>query len=423
MRVVQVQDGPSSRWVFPGWLCLLALALLINYIDRGNLAVAAPLLKDEMHLSATRIGVLITAFFWTYTLGLAISGWIVDRFNVNWILAAGFLLWSCATAATGFVYGFGFFLVVRMLLGVGESVAFPSFCKIISLNVPQQYRGTANAVIMVGLGLGPAIGTYGCGITMARYGWRPVFIFIGLVSLLWVVPWLRYMPKNGYAGKRDQAVASVLDIARRRNFWAASVGHFFSNYSLYFLIVWLPLYLVRERHLTMQQMAVKASLYYLAFAGMSPVTGLLADTFIRAGHDVTVVRKTVMVIGHTLVAAGVLAASSTQPAVWLTGLIVMGLGGGFIGPNIYVFAQTLSGPSVAGKWIGLQNAISNFAGIVVGPLTGWIVDRTGHFGSAFAIVSVTAVLGGVFWTLGVTRVEQTDWAIKPGMLQAAEEAA
>lgn len=421
--MVQVQDGPSSRWVLPGWLCLLAVAILINYIDRGNLAVAAPLLKEELRLSATQIGVLITAFFWTYTVVMAISGWFVDRWNVNWILIAGFVVWSAATAATGFVYSFGFFLVVRMLLGMGESVAFPAFTKIIALNVPQTHRGVANAVIMTGMSLGPAVGTYACGLSMARFGWRPVFIFVGLASLVWVLPYLRYMPKHAHVDRRVAPPANTMNILRLRNFWATAAGHFCSNYPFYFMIVWLPLYLVHERHFTMKQMAAEATLYYLAFAAVAPLTGWAADAAIRAGRDISAVRKIGMAVGHALVGIGVLAVSSANPRFCLVGLIVMGAGSGCIGPNIYIFAQTLAGPSVAGKWIGLQNSFANLAGVVVGPLTGWIVDRSGHFGSAFAICAVTSLLGGVFWVLGVTRVEQTVWVIKPEGLQVAEEAA
>ncbi len=406
---MQARPGSRSPWAIPLWLSLLAISILINYVDRGNLAVAAPLLKDELRISATQIGVLITAFFWTYTAVLAFSGWLVDRFDVNWVLAIGFIIWSMATAATGLAYTFGLLLVARMLLGLGESVAFPSYGKIIALNVPQEHRATANAMIMSGMSLGPAIGTYACGMSMARYGWRPVFVAIGLVSLLWVLPWLLYKPKNTIDGVRVQASVSVLEILRQNNFWAASLGHFCSNYPFYFMIVWLPMYLVRERHLTMQQMAGEAALYYVAFAIMSPASGWVADAFIRSGRDTTVVRKTSMAIGHSLVVLGVLACSAADPRLSFAGLVVMGIGSGFIGPNIYVFAQTLAGPSVAGKWTGLQNCFANFAGVVVGPLTGWIVDRTGHFASAFLICAVVAAVGGIAWVTFVGRVEQTAW--------------
>lgn len=158
--------------------------------------------------------------------------------------------------------------------------------------MPQQQRGIANAVIIAGMSLGPAVGTYVCGMSMARYGWRPVFIAIGLVSLIWVVPWIRYKPLNAVTGRPVTAAPSTLEIFRQRNFWAASLGHFCSNYPLYFMIVWLPLYLVRERHLSMQQMSGEAALFYLAFAIMAPVAGWTADACIRAGHDTSQVRKT-----------------------------------------------------------------------------------------------------------------------------------
>ncbi len=157
---MQVRSEPRSRWAIPVWLSLLAVSILINYVDRGNLAVAGPLLKDELHISNTQIGVLITAFFWTYTVVLAFSGWIVDRFDVNWILAGGFVLWSTSHCADRPCSHVRVAAVARMLLGIGESVAFPSYGKIIALNVPQQHRGTANAMITSGMSLGPAIGHF-----------------------------------------------------------------------------------------------------------------------------------------------------------------------------------------------------------------------------------------------------------------------
>jgi MFS family permease len=238
------------------------------------------------------------------------------------------------------------------------------------------------------------------------------------------VPWLCFKPTIGYAeAKANGDGPSAMEILRQRNFWAVSAGHFFSNYPLYFLIVWLPLYLVQERHLTMQKMAIVGTLYYLAFAIMAPISGWIADACIRAGGDVTMVRKTCMAVGHGVVVVGVLAAGSADPRIYIAGLIVMGLGSGCIGPNIYVYAQTLAGPAVAGKWMGFQNGIGNLAGVVVGPLTGWIVDRTGHFAAGFTICAVTPLLAGIFWVLLVGRVEPTAWVAKAEVLQAAGEAA
>jgi len=367
--------------------------------------------------------VLITAFFWTYTVVLVISGWIVDRFNVNWVLAGGFAVWSLATAATGIVHGFAMLLAFRMLLGLGESVAFPSYSKLIALNAPQQRRGIANAMIISGMSLGPAIGTYACGISMARYGWRPVFIVIGAASLLWLLPWLQFKPKNTTASVVHAGV-STWRVFRERNFWACGLGHFCNNFPFYFLVVWLPLYLVHERHLTMQQMAREAALYYIVFACVSPAVGWGADRLVRRGSSVTLVRKTCMAIGQTVLVAGILACNAVDPRISVAGLVIMGVGSGFSGPNIYVYAQTLAGPAMAGKWTGLQTGIGNIAGVVVGPLTGWIVDRTGHFTAAFLLCAGFAVLGGLSWVFFVGRLEQVNWETerKPGAIASASPA-
>jgi len=125
-------------------LLLLILSVLINYIDRGNLSIAAPLLKDELGLSASQLGILFSAFFWTYTVMLFVCGWFIDRFDVNRVLAWGFLLWSLATAATGVVHGFTILLAMRLLLGIGESVAFPCYCKVLAQHLPEHRRGFAN---------------------------------------------------------------------------------------------------------------------------------------------------------------------------------------------------------------------------------------------------------------------------------------
>jgi MFS transporter, ACS family, D-galactonate transporter len=111
-------------------LFLLALSVFINYLDRGNLSIAAPLLKNEFQLSATQLGILLSSFFWTYSFFLPVSGWLVDRLDVKWVIAGGFFLWSAATAATGLAHAFGTLLLARLALGAGESVSYPA-CSII----------------------------------------------------------------------------------------------------------------------------------------------------------------------------------------------------------------------------------------------------------------------------------------------------
>src|SRR5271170_5343526 len=168
-----------------GVVFLLALSVFINYIDRSNLSIAAPLLKDELGLSASQLGTLLSVFFWTYGCMQIPAGWLVDRFEVKWVFAAGFFVWSAATAVTGILHGFSAWIVIRIVLGIGESIAFPAYSKILGSGYfTESRRGFGNAAIMAGLSLGPAVGMLVGGTVMGRFGWRPFFLVLGLGSLL-----------------------------------------------------------------------------------------------------------------------------------------------------------------------------------------------------------------------------------------------
>ena len=182
-------------------LILMVISVAINYIDRGTLSIAAPLLSAEMKLSPAQLGMLFSAFFWSYALLQIFSGWLADRYNVIWVMAIGFFIWSAATAATGMVHTISILFFLRLLLGVGESVAYPCYSKIIVSNYPEHQRGLANALIDAGTKVGQALGTLIGGILMARFGWRPIFIFLGLGSLLWIPAWFKWTPRGSIAGK------------------------------------------------------------------------------------------------------------------------------------------------------------------------------------------------------------------------------
>src|SRR5580698_4283102 len=141
--------APSLTW---GALVLLAVSGFLNYFDRANLSVGASQVQSELHLTSYQLGLLLSAFFWSYALMqlFLIAGWLADRFNVCWILAAGFFLWSGATAVTGATRTFAMMFALRLVLGIGESIAYPSYSRIIANYFPEHHRGLANAVIDAG---------------------------------------------------------------------------------------------------------------------------------------------------------------------------------------------------------------------------------------------------------------------------------
>lgn len=395
-------------WVVP----LLALAVFVNYVDRGNLATAAPLLKGELGLSATDVGLLLSAFFWTYTPGLVLAGWLADRFDAYRLLAAGLIVWSAATLLSGFAGAFATLLLLRLVLGLGESAALPCSSSLIARHVPPERLGAANGLVVAGLSLGPAVGVFFGGLLMAHVGWRGAFILFGAVSLVWLAPWIvatRTLPRVGRAA--DAAPGpSFADILRRPEAWGASLGHFCTNYGFYFLVSWVPLYLVQVHGYSLEHMATVGGALYMLYAASSFVGGWVSDRWIQAGGAPNRVRKTFFVACHAVGASGFLVCAVAPPTLALVGLFVVGMAFGAVGPHIYATAQTLAGPEAAGKWIGVQNGLGNFAGILGPVVTGMIVDRTGGFGAAFALTAGIVLLGVAGWALVVRRIAPIDWA-------------
>ena len=394
-------------------LVLLAVSVFINYVDRGSLSIAAPLLKDELGISASQLGVLLSAFFWTYACMQLFSGWLVDRLNVNWVFAGGFFLWSAATAATGLIHTFSVLLFLRMLLGTGESVAYPSYSKIIALNFPEEQRGLANAVISAGLVLGPGFGMLLGGLLMARVGWRPSFLVLGLVSLIWLVPWFAWMPKSCAAIPADRTgVPRLREFLRLRSAWGTCAGLFAGNYLSYFLITWLPFYLVRERHFSVDNMAKIGGIVYLLGGCFALLAGWLSDRWIVSGATPSRVRKTFTGGGLALAGIFVGLAAVGGPLYCVAALILGVIFFGVYCSNVWAVTQTLAGPQAAGRWTGFQNFVGNLAGVVAPATTGFVLDRTGHFYWAFAILTVLALTGAVSWVFLVGRVEPVVWQRK-----------
>ena len=189
--------------LFRSLVFLVSLILLMNYIDRGNLATAAPLVKTELGLDDGQIGVLLSSFYWTYVAFMIPVGWATERFGAHRVLAVGAALWSVATFLTGFAPGLPTIFLLRLLLGAAESTVFPAVSSLLATHVPLDKRGMANGIMSFGYQVGPAIGTFAGGILMEHWGWRPVFILFGAISLVWVLPWLRF--SRGHAAPVQSA--------------------------------------------------------------------------------------------------------------------------------------------------------------------------------------------------------------------------
>jgi MFS family permease len=399
-------------------LGLLVFSAFLNYVDRANLSVGATDIQRELHLSNLDLGRLGSAFFATYALFqlLSLSGWLVDRFNVCWVYAIGFLIWSGATAITGVAGAFGVFFGLRLILGMSESVAYPSYSRILATTFPEHRRGLANALIDAGTRSGPAVATLAGGLLMARYGWRAFFVGLGAASLLWLIPWIIFMPRGAELGRKiDQGSdgPTTLAILGKREAWFSALGLFCSNYFWYFLVTWLPAYLEKERHFSKTEMAKSGSLAFLAAAVASVCAGWISDRWMARGGTPTRVRKTFAVGGLTLctIILAVPLASNDRTAIPL--LIVACLFMGTYSSTTFAITQTLAGARAAARWTGLQNGFGNLAGVAAPWFTGWVVDRTGQFYLAFLAAAAMALAGAACFMFGIREVRQVDFGPEP----------
>ena len=406
----QAVDAKAARYsgVLVG---LLALAIFINYVDRGNLATAAPLIKGELKISNTDFGILVSAFFWIYAPAQVLAAWTSQRFSAYRTLTFGLALWSIATMLSGLAGGFAALLCLRVLLGLGESVGFPASSKLIAQHLQPHQLGLANALIVAGLMLGPAAGTFFGGLLIAHTGWRPLFLIFGAVSLLWLVPWLMTTRRAAAEVRGGPPVAepTFAQLMGRRELWGTVIGHFAGNYPFYLVLSWLPLYLVKVHHYTLPQMARLGGVVYVLSAALSLLAGFASDRWIAAGCSTTLVRKSTVIAGGLATMACMLACASGDARLAIAGLLFSSVGNGLSTFNLYAIAQTLAGPRASGKWMGLQNGFGNLSGIIGPIVTGWLIDVTGSFNTAFLAAAGVALVGVLSWLVVIPKIEAIDW--------------
>ena len=389
---------------------LLCVSVWINYIDRGNLGVAAPVLQPELHLGPTEMGVLLSAFFWTYSLLQPAAGWLVDRYDAHRLYAASFALWSIAVASGGLVHGFVGLLLARLALGIGESLAYPAYSRILTVEFAEHQRGFANALIDIGTKGGPALGMLLGGWMIASFGWRAFFMVLGFGSLLWLIPWWRARPERTVLVKKRSAGFSGL--LKHRQVWVTCAGLFGFNYAYYFLLTWLPSYLVNERHFSLKAMGFYGALPFAVTAAASLTAGWATDRAIFGGRSVDGVRRPVAVTGLVIAALLLPAAAMLPVAPAMVCLVIAFAAIGLFTSNAWAITQAMAGPETAGTWTGFQNAVGNMGGVVAPVLTGWSVAQTGSFLTAFLVSSAMLAFSAICYGIVLGKIERIDWERK-----------
>jgi MFS family permease len=399
---------------FPSALALLlGAALMINYVDRGTVSIASPLIKSEFHLDAVQMGWLMSAFFFTYVISQPFMGILADRLGAARVLAGGFALWSVGTFLAGLSSGLRSLVALRLVMGSGESVCYPSGFALISQRVRDEHRARATSIMQVGSVIGPALGTFVGGALMIRWGWRAMFIVLGLASLLWLIPWLTQLRVS--PPPRPTAVGSAaprwIDIALQRALWGTVVGNFCSNYAFYFVFTWVPLYLTEDRGLSLGAMTWVQGRIWVADAVSMLAAGWLIDWWIRRGATASLAYKTALSLSAAGVGVCLLSLNAAGAAAGAALLLATGVADGLNAPSVGALTQRFAGPLATGRWMGWQNAVSNTAGIFAPAVTGYLIKYDGgHYTLALWVTGTVALLGLVAWLFVVPPVEPVDWS-------------
>ena len=395
MPTLSVALSNRRRWPVVG---MLFAGMLISYVDRGILSIAAvPLMKD-FGMSPAAAGALLSAFFWTYSTLQVPAGFLVDRFGIKWTYAIGFAFWSLASAAVGFASSLSQILSLRVLLGAGEAVAHPASVTFIRQNFKEKEQGIPTAIYVSGMTLGPAVGALLGATVLTRFGWRPLFLITGLGALVWLIPWLILAPSRGAAAvpaepEQPREPFPWRMLIKLPAFWGLTIGAFFYSYYSFFLLTWLPSYLVMERGYSFLRMGLFTAIPYVGTVFVSFASARIADRWIARGGRPVYVRKMFVAGGFLTGSTILLLPHFHSPSAVLGILMSSLLGTGLASSNYWALTQAISPRALVGRVTGYQNSIASLAGLTAPVITGLVVGKTKSFDLAILFAGGSLLVG------------------------------
>lgn len=407
---------------------LMWAAIAINYLDRANLSAATPSLMRDLHINTAEMGIVMSSFFWSYMLFQIPSGWLADRIGQRVSLALAVGWWSVATALTAASRGIGSLIGLRVLLGIGESSAYPSNSGVAAKWFPDRERGKASAFYDSGSKVGTAIAMPLIVWIIAQFGWQASFIVSGFLGIAWVVIWIWYYRdpekhkyvnqeelshiRDGQAKKEGLSKGRSLkwfDLFRYRNIWAMCVGFFMLNYAIYFFITWFPTYLVEARGMTLMHMGFIAMIPPLFGMVAEWFGGWLMDyLFHKRGLSLTASRK-INLVGGMLLATSIAGASLVSSVAMSITLLSISYAGLTIAASaIWSLPGDVAPRNMTSTVGGVQNCASNIGGILGPIVTGFVVAITGSFVPALIVSGCATLIGAVTYLFWLGKVEPID---------------
>jgi len=414
-------------------LFLIFINVVINYMDRSNLAVAASDIGKEFKFSSVQMGLIFSAFSWTYLLFQIPGGILVKRFNPRILYAASLTTWSLATIVQGFARGFVTLFGLRMATGAFEAPAFPINNRVVSNWFPAQERASAIAVYTSGQFLGLAFLMPVLSKIQFYVGWKGLFVVTGLIGIVWGIVWYLFYrdplkhPKvnqeelkhierggglldakseEGKASKKGFKWSDLKEVLSHRKLWGIYIGQFAVNSTLWFFLTWFPKYLVDYRGMDFIQSGYWASIPYLAaFVGVLS-SGFLSDYLIKKGVSAAKARKRPIIIG-LLVSVFILGANYVDTPGWVIFFMSLSFFGVGFASITWIFVSTLAPKHLIDVTGGVFNFIGQSSGIIV-PIVIGLLASGGNFAPALIFIAILGFLGACSYLFLVGNVERIE---------------
>ncbi|MEH3118141.1 MAG: MFS transporter [Methylorubrum populi] len=419
---------------------MLFAATAINYADRATISIAGPDMARELGLTPVQMGYVFSAFAWSYVLAQIPGGWLLDRFGVKWVYAASIGLWSVFTllqGGIGFLTGLAAVAVLfalRLIVGLTEAPAFPANARIVAAWFPARERGMASAFFNSAQYFATVLFMPLMAWIVHTFSWHHVFTVMGLLGVAFAVLWLRvvhgpedhpqigraereYIREGGALMVMDGAVSGGVGQAGRtlrqllgsRMLLGIYFGQYFITVLTYFFLTWFPVYLVKERGLSILQAGFAAVLPALCGFIGALLGGFISDVLLRRGHSLTAARKIPIVAGM-LVSMAIVGCNYVQADALVVGLMALAFFGKGVGALGWAVVADTSPRESGGLSGGLFNTFGNTAGITTPIVIGYIVQATGSFNGALVFVGANALAAVFCYLVVVGRIRRVELA-------------
>jgi MFS family permease len=411
--IAKLETG--SRWYI---VVLLAMGTAINYIDRVNFGVATPTLMKEFGLGTAEMGILMSAFFWSYTLAMLPAGYLLNKFGPKKVLGFAGVAWGSVTMLVAACVGFYSFLALRIGIGITEAPAFPSNARVVSVWVPKRERTFASSIFDCCARVGGAFAPPIVAFIIAAWGWRVSFVITGALAVAWAIWWLLAyhepadhprISKSELAYIRQDEVITeagtvhvepipIIKLATYAVIMKATVAYALYLYVWTVFLYWIPTYLMKVRGLSLKEMGLAASVPYIVAVFTELAGGKFFDKWYERGASITTLRRTGMGIGMFGAALFICLCMQAQSAFWavfwlsaFSGIFSFGAS------NVWAIPSDIAPYGQAGGVGGIYNFVGNFGALFAPMVTGYLAETKYGFNGAFAVCVVFSVIGGLLF--------------------------